>query len=67
MAAFHATGKEEYRLKARALAASLVNAQRFWGGREFPTHLRKVLPEPNWLNVSVKTALSLIRYGGELR
>ena len=66
MAAFAVTGNELYRDKARSLANTLTVAQRYWGGGEIPTHLRKVMPELNWLNASVVTALVLLRYANEL-
>jgi hypothetical protein len=65
--AYKATGKSVYRDKARSLAITLTVAQRYWGGGEIPTHLRRVMPELNWLNASVYTALVLLRHADELR
>jgi maltose/maltodextrin transport system substrate-binding protein len=60
--AFTSTGKREYLAKAVSLANTITIAQRYWGGREIPTHMRKIMPELNWINVSVKAATSLIRH-----
>jgi len=65
--AFRATGKRVYLAKAVSLANTLTIAQQYWGGREIPTHLRKVMPELNWINVSVKAATTLIRHRDDLR
>ncbi|MCK5573907.1 MAG: hypothetical protein KAJ12_14150 [Bacteroidetes bacterium] len=72
--AFEATGERIYLAKAVSLANTLTLAQQYWGGRDIPTHLRKVMPELNWLNVSVKAATTLIkheevlgRFGGNAR
>jgi maltose/maltodextrin transport system substrate-binding protein len=62
VAAFTTTGKRTYIAKAVSLANTITIAQRYWGGREIPTHLRKTMPELNWINVSVKAATSLIRH-----
>jgi hypothetical protein len=59
--AFRATGDTVYLAKAAALANTLTIAQRYWGGGEIPTHLRTVMPELNWLNCSLHTAMSLLR------
>jgi hypothetical protein len=67
LAAYKATGNSVYRDKARSLANTLTVAQRYWGGGEIPTHLRHVMPELNWLNASVYTALVLLRNAEELR
>jgi hypothetical protein len=66
LAAFRATGESVYRDKARSLANTLTVAQRYWGGGEIPTHLRRTMPELNWLNASVGTALILLRHADEL-
>lgn len=60
--AFKTTGEPIYHAKAVALANSLTIAQQFHGGGEIPTHLRKNLPELNWINCGVYPALMLIRY-----
>ena len=60
VAAYQATGEPQFLERARALASTLTRAQRFWGGGEIPTHLRKVTPETNWLNVSVWSAMALL-------
>jgi len=62
-AAFQATGERLFLDKARALASTITQAQRYWGGGEIPTHLRRVMPELNWLNVSVWTAAALLELG----
>jgi hypothetical protein len=59
--AFRATGDTVYLAKAVALANTLTLAQRHWGGGEIPTHLREVMPELNWMNCSLGTAMSLLR------
>jgi len=59
--AFRATGDTVYLAKAVALANTLTIAQRYWGGGEIPTHLRTVMPELNWMNASLQTAISLLR------
>ncbi len=59
-AGYEATGKSVYRDKARALSMSLVRAQHYHGTGEIPTHLRKELPEDNWLNNSVYSAQTLV-------
>ncbi len=64
--AFRATGDTVYLAKAVALANTLTIAQRYWGGGEIPTHLRTVMPELNWLNCSLYTAMSLQRNAGLL-
>jgi len=60
VAGYRTTGELRMLEKARALASTLTRAQQFWGGGEIPTHLRKVMPELNWLNVSVWSAKSLL-------
>jgi uncharacterized protein YyaL (SSP411 family) len=60
VAGYQATGEVRMLEKARALASTLTRAQQYWGGGEIPTHLRKVMPELNWLNVSVWSAKSLL-------
>jgi hypothetical protein len=62
-AAYRATGERQYLDRARALASTLTHAQRYWGGGEIPTHLRRVMPELNWLNVSVASAEALLELG----
>jgi hypothetical protein len=62
MAAYQATGNEEYRAKAVALANSVISAQEYHGGGEIPTHMRRSLPEKNWTNVGVHAALKLIEH-----
>jgi hypothetical protein len=59
--AFKATGDNVYLAKAVALANTLTIAQRYWGGGEIPTHLRSVMPELNWMNASLHTAMTLMR------
>jgi hypothetical protein len=59
--AFRATGDSVYLAKAVALANTLTLAQRHWGGGDIPTHLRSVMPELNWMNCSLGTAMSLLR------
>jgi len=54
-------GVSVYLAKAVALANALTIAQRYWGGGEIPTHLRSVMPEPNWMTASLYTAISLMR------
>lgn len=55
------TGHEIYRAKAVSLANTLTRAQAWHGGGEIPTHLRRNLPEKNWINCGVYPALLLIR------
>ncbi len=59
-AGFAATGDVEYQMKARALAESLIDGQKFHGTGEIPTHLRQTLPEDNWLNNSTYSARTLV-------
>lgn len=59
--AFRATGDSVYLAKAVALTNTLTVAQRYWGGGDIPTHLRAVMPELNWLNCSMGTAMALLR------
>ncbi|NND72576.1 MAG: hypothetical protein HKN43_13450 [Rhodothermales bacterium] len=59
-AGFEATGETVYRDKARALTLSLVEAREYHSSGEIPTHLRKDLPEENWLNNSVYSARTLV-------
>ncbi|MGB6034368.1 MAG: hypothetical protein WBH55_16195, partial [Bacteroidota bacterium] len=67
VAAFKSTGKRRYLAKAVSLANTITIAQQYWGGREIPTHLRKTMPELNWINVSVKAATTLIRHRDVLK
>lgn len=60
--AYKTTGESIYHAKAKALANTLSIAQQFHGGGEIPTHLRKNLPELNWINCGVYPALMLIKY-----
>jgi len=64
--AFKTTGEPIYRAKAVALANALTHGQAFHGGGEIPTHLRKNLPELNWINCGVYPAISLIEYADVL-
>jgi hypothetical protein len=64
--AFKATKDRTYLAKAVALANTLTRAQRYWGGGEIPTHLRKVQPELNWMNADLFTAMSLKRNADQL-
>ena len=59
------TGKPIYRAKAESLINTLTVAQQYHGGGEIPTHLRRVLPEPNWLNCSVYPAIGMIELDKE--
>jgi hypothetical protein len=67
VAAYEATGKEEYRLRASALASTIAKAQQYHGGGEIPTHLRRTLPEKNWTNNGVFAALKLIEHAEILK
>ncbi len=58
--AYEATQQEIYLAKAKSLANTLTIAQRYHGGGEIPTHLRRNLPEENWINVSVMAARTLL-------
>jgi maltose/maltodextrin transport system substrate-binding protein len=58
--AYRVTGESIYHAKAVALANALTLAQAYHGGGEIPTHLRKNLPEANWLNNGVYPAITLI-------
>ena len=60
--AYEITGEAIYHAKAVALANAIPNAQAFHGGGEIPTHMRKTLPELNWINCGVYTAITLIEY-----
>lgn len=64
--AFETTGEPIYHAKALALANAITHAQAFHGGSEIPTHMRKNLPELNWINCGVYTAISLIEYADAL-
>ena len=59
---FEVTGQAIYHAKAEALANTLIIAQNFHGGGEIPTHLRRNLPELNWINCGVYPALTLIMF-----
>lgn len=63
--AFECTGKPIYHAKAVALANALTVAQAYHGGGEIPTHLRKNLPEENWINNGVYPAITLIEYADQ--
>ena len=60
--AYETTGEPIYHAKAVALANALTQAHASHGGGEIPTHLRKNLPELNWINCGVYPAISLIEY-----
>lgn len=60
LTAFEITGEAIYHAKSVALANALTIAQKFHGGEEFPTHMRKNLPEENWINNGVYPAITLI-------
>ncbi|MEE4310757.1 MAG: hypothetical protein V2J62_02710 [candidate division KSB1 bacterium] len=64
--AWEVTSENIYLAKAVALANTITNAQAFHGGGVIPTHLRKTLPELNWLNCAVYPAMTLIRNAGKL-
>jgi len=64
--AFEYTGESIYHAKAIALANTLTIAQAYHGGSEIPTHLRKNLPELNWINNGVYPAITLIEYAEQL-
>ncbi len=59
---YKATGRKDYHAKAVSIANSITRAQEYHGGGEYPTHLRKTLPELNWLNNGVFTAVNLLKY-----
>ncbi|MDH3253163.1 MAG: hypothetical protein OEM41_10255, partial [Ignavibacteria bacterium] len=67
LSAYRETRKPLYHAKAVALANTLTRAQKFHGGGEIPTYLREHLPDWNWINVSVWSALTLITHAEELR
>ena len=58
--AYQYTNESIYHAKAVALANTLTIAQAYHGGGEIPTHLRKNLPESNWINNGVRPAITLI-------
>ncbi|MBD3386170.1 hypothetical protein GF407_14770 [candidate division KSB1 bacterium] len=58
--AYKGTGEAIYHAKAVALANALTRAQEYHGGGLIPTHLRKNLPEANWINNAVYPAITLI-------
>lgn len=64
--AYHYTGESIYHAKAVALANTLTIAQAYHGDGEIPTHLRKNLPELNWINNGVYPAITLIEYANQL-
>ncbi len=64
--AWRVTGKSDYRAKAVALANALTRAQAYHSGGLIPTHLRKHLPEANWINNGVYPAITLIEYAEDL-
>ncbi len=64
--AYERTGKKIYHAKAVALANTLTVAQEYHGGGEIPTHLRKNLPEKNWLNCGIYPAILLIEHAEKL-
>jgi len=66
-AAYRATRDRRFLDRARALGSTLTRAQRYWGGGEIPTHLRRVMPELNWLNVSVWSAVALLELDAVMR
>ncbi len=66
LTAYEYTHKPIYHAKAVALANTLTNAQHFHGGGEIPTHLRKNLPELNWLNNGIYPAITLIEKADQL-
>ncbi len=67
MAAYRVTGDDLYLAKAVALANTVTIAQAYFGGREIPTHLRKVQPELNWMNCSIMTANVLLESASDLQ
>lgn len=60
------TGNRDYLEKGRALADAIVRGQQYHGNGEIPTHLRRTLPEKNWINVGVNAALMLIEHDKDL-
>jgi maltose/maltodextrin transport system substrate-binding protein len=64
--AWRVTGDTVYRAKAVALANALTRAQAYHGGGMIPTHLRKHLPEANWINNGVYPAITLIEHAEDL-
>jgi len=60
--AYETTGVKIYHAKAVAIANAVTIAQEYHGGGEIPTHLRKKLPEENWVNNGVYPAITLIKY-----
>lgn len=60
--AYEVTGEAVYHAKAVALADALTRAQEYHGGELIPTHLRKNLPEANWINNAVYPAITLIEH-----
>jgi len=66
LSAFEYTGESIYHAKAIALANTLTIAQAYYDGGEIPTHLRKNLPELNWINNGVYPAITLIEYAEQL-
>jgi hypothetical protein len=64
--AFECTGEQIFFAKAVAIANTLTIAQQYHGGGEIPTHLRKNLPEENWINNGVYPAITLIKYDSVL-
>lgn len=66
LTAYEYTDKPVYQAKAIALANALTQAQAFHGGGEIPTHMRRHLPEKNWINNGVYPALTLIRNADRL-
>jgi hypothetical protein len=66
MTAYEYTNTSIYFAKAVALANTLTIAQAYHGSGEIPTHLRKNLPELNWINNGVYPAITLIEYSEKL-
>lgn len=64
--AYLVTGRSLFLEKARALAGGMIAAQAFHGGGEFPTHMRRELPELNWTNNSGYAALMLVKWSDVL-
>ena len=57
---YEVTDESIYHARAVALANALTVAQAYHGGGEIPTHLRRNLPEANWLNNGVYPSITLI-------
>jgi hypothetical protein len=64
--AFEYTGEKIFHAQAVTIANTLTIAQQYHGGGEIPTHLRKNLPEDNWINNGVYPSITLIQYDSVL-